>query len=249
MKRFLATLIAAMTALAPVAAGDTTEPTRERYLRFACEGITDIHGVSGEEVQRMLAAGIASEDRRVVDLTLLALNNLTMLYEPALRRVQANPWKSSRPIAGVPGLKRFLMAHWLAHAEGRNHETPMTDIPRPEWFGPFPETVMEDGVSVETPAEFKDAMWSTFVHSEPVGSHPHGAGDSLAGRPGSPVHHLGGSRLSVHSARHGSRQFGRRPVRQREVRHARNERASRKDGGNGADPHGSGVVSRRSEYA
>ena len=164
MKRLIATLIA-VAALVPLAAGEPMEQTRERYLRFACEGITDVNRISGDEVRRMLAAGIASEDRRVVDLTLLALNNLTLLYEPALRQVQANPWNSSRPIAGVPGLKRFLMAHWLAHAEGRDHEIPMTDIARPDWFGPFPETVMENGVSVKTPREFKDRMWSVRVHS------------------------------------------------------------------------------------
>lgn len=125
--------------------------TPRRYILFAFADV--------------LAAGIASEDRRVIDLTLLALNNLTMLYEPAIQRVQANPWKSSRHIAAVPGLKQFLIAHWLAHAEGRDHEVPMTDIARPDWFGPFPETVMENGVRVETPAEFKDTRWSIRVHS------------------------------------------------------------------------------------
>lgn len=136
---------------------ESSEEKRERYLRFAAEGIADIQRVSNEEVWRMLREGVASDDRRIVDLTLLALSNLTMLYGPELRAVQSNPWNSDRQIARVPGLKRFLMAHWREHAAGRDHETPMTDIRRPEWFGPWP--------AEDYPPEIKDGFWAAFVHA------------------------------------------------------------------------------------
>ena len=57
--------------------------------------------------------------------------------------------------------KRFLMNHWRAHAAGRDHETPMTDIRRPEWFGPWPS----EGDSTPTEEEqAKDKVWEIFVH-------------------------------------------------------------------------------------
>ena len=146
---------------ASAALGESAEEMRERYLKFAVEGISDVQSVSNVEVWRTLRTGVESDDRRIVDLTLLALNSLTMLYVPEIRAIQANPWNSDREINRVPGLKRFLMNHWRAHAAGRAHEAPMTDIQRPEWFGPWPSEWPSDDPTTE---EAKDRVWETFVH-------------------------------------------------------------------------------------
>ena len=148
--------------LGPSALAESAEEMRERYLKFAAEGISDVQRVSNVEVWRTLRTGVESDDRRIVDLTLLALNNLTLLYVPEVRRIQVNPWNSDREINRVPGLKRFLINHWRAHAAGRDHEVPMTDIQRPEWFGPWPSEWASHDATAE---EAKDKVWETFVHS------------------------------------------------------------------------------------
>ena len=145
-----------MCALGSSAAGaESTEEMRERYLKFAADGIANVQKISNDGVLRMLRAGVESDDDRIVDLTLMALNTLTRLYTPELRAVQANPWKSDRGISRVPGLKRFLINHWRAHAAGRDFETPMTDVQRPDWFWP----------SEDFHDEVKDQFWEATVHS------------------------------------------------------------------------------------
>ncbi len=64
----------------------------------------------------MLAEGIASEDRRIVDLTVLDLNVQSPQHGPDLRWVQAHPWSSTRPIAEVRALQRVLIS---CHAQVR----------------------------------------------------------------------------------------------------------------------------------
>ena len=161
-KRLALALTVAVAATAQTAE-ETAGETRQRYLRFACEGFADVHRMTNRQVRRMLAEGIASGDRRIVDLTVLALINLTILHDPDFRKLQARPWNSNRHIDKVPGLKRFLMAHWRAHAEGRDHEPPMTDIARPEWFRPSRMELLDP--ILDSGPKWKDWVWESRVRA------------------------------------------------------------------------------------
>ena len=160
----LALRVATAVAATAQTTEETAEETRERYLRFACEGFADVHRITNRQVRWMLAEGIASGDRRIVDLTVLALINLTILHDPDFQKLQAHPWNSNRHIDKVPGLKRFLMAHWRAHAEGRDHEPPMTDIARPEWFRPSRMYLSDPILDSRPNSKWKDWVWESRVH-------------------------------------------------------------------------------------
>lgn len=151
---------------------ESIEDTRERFLRFAHEGIADVNRVSDEEVRRVLAEGIASDDRHVVDLTVLALNLLTMQRLPALRRVQAYG-SPIRPIARTPGLKRFLIDHWRAHVQGRDREVADMGIPRPDWYGQWrPATFGKRGTDVELSPDVLDEFWNSTTNAPKWGVIP-----------------------------------------------------------------------------
>ena len=118
--------------VAAMAGASDLEPKVEEYIRFACCDILDTTRLSDEEVRRVIAEGIASDDRRIVDITLHGLNMLALQRVPELRRAQVHGTRI-RPITRVPGLKQFLIDHWRAHIAGKDHEVSF-DIPRPDWW-------------------------------------------------------------------------------------------------------------------
>lgn len=122
---------------------------RRNYIDVRAELYSDI-------AARLEAAGLPPAQDRSPQASDGARRRPGELFDEP-QELQSSPWNSDRQIARVPGLKRFLMAHWRTHAAGRDHETPMTEIRRPEWFGPWPEE--------DYPPEIKDGVWAAFVHA------------------------------------------------------------------------------------
>ena len=151
-------IFAATVALA--AAGDSRiDPEIERYLRFSEDWIFDVAGVSDEQVHQIVAEGIASENRHVVDLTLRALNQLSLGRDPSVRRAMVGGATVTRPLARVRGLKRFLIDHWRAHLGGSDYELPL-DVPRPDWW---PVTDMQTPQGEEPSSEELDELWQGLL--------------------------------------------------------------------------------------
>ena len=136
----------------------------EEFLRFAYHGILDVNGVSDEHVHQVLAAGIASDDRRIVNLTLTGLNTLAYQRDPIFRRAQAYGIPI-RPIARVPGLKRFLIDYWHTHLTGGDHEVAL-DIPRPDWW-PILVEGRDSDHKVDLSSEDYDQLWEMLQTGPP----------------------------------------------------------------------------------
>lgn len=92
-----------------VAAAVSAQET-DRLRHFEEHGVMDPQ-VSSETANSLVRAGIESGDPEVVDLAIRGLGNLAAVLAHDLPHVYAE--LPTRTFHGVPGLKRFLMEHWL----------------------------------------------------------------------------------------------------------------------------------------
>ena len=198
---------------------------RRNYIDVRAELYSDI-------AARLEAAGLPPAQDRSPQASDGARRRPGELFDEP-QELQSSPWNSDRQIASVPGLKRFLMAHWRTHAAGRDHETPMTEIRRPEWFGPWPEE--------DYPPGDQGRGLGSLCACVTMAAYPQRTGDTLAGRSRGADADLGGPRLPLYAGRHRPRRVCSKPVRQREVRYAGSQLASR----NGGRQILSGAASRR----
>ena len=94
-----------------------TGADQDAYERFRTELIYS-HHFSNEQVNQMVANGIASDDPVIVELTLNAIgtfshfSNLKSHGLPAVAEMLSSSVYPTRALAEVPGLKDFLIRYW-----------------------------------------------------------------------------------------------------------------------------------------
>ncbi len=103
--------------LASVLALSAAGADRDTYERFRTELIYS-HNFSNEQVNQLVAEGIASDDSVIVALTLNAIgtfSHFSILKThglPAVTEALSNSDYPTRALAEVPGLKDFLIRYW-----------------------------------------------------------------------------------------------------------------------------------------